>query len=77
MQSAYDRDEYVTIQWDNLIAGTEHNFNKYNNSIVTHYNTSYDYRSVMHYNGFGFSKNGKPTIVPTVRIAIDFPLKRQ
>ncbi|XP_055298042.1 seminal metalloprotease 1-like [Sitodiplosis mosellana] len=65
MQSAYDRDDYVEIKWDNITPGMEHNFNKYNSSVVTHFNTTYDYESVMHYGAFGFSKNGNATIVPT------------
>ena len=66
MQSAYDRDEYVTIEWDNITPGLENNFEKYSSSEVTHFNTTYDYYSVMHYDAYAFSKNGKPTIVPKV-----------
>lgn len=66
MQSAYDRDEYVTIVWENITPGLEHNFNKYNNSKITHFNTTYDYYSVMHYGPDAFSKDGNATIVPTV-----------
>lgn len=66
MQSAYDRDDYVKILWENITPGTEHNFNKYGSSMITYFNTSYDYLSVMHYPAYGFSNNGKPTIVPRV-----------
>lgn len=66
MQSAFDRDEYVQIHWENITPGMEHNFNKYNSSQVTHFNATYDYDSVMHYGAFGFSKNGNATIVPVV-----------
>lgn len=66
MQSAFDRDEYVTIHWENLEEGTEHNFNKYTDTQITHFNATYDYYSVMHYGPNGFSKNGNATIVPTV-----------
>lgn len=66
MQSAYDRDDYVTIAWDNITPGLEHNFNKYTNLQVTHFNTTYDYYSVMHYGPDAFSKNGQPTIVANV-----------
>lgn len=66
MQSAYDRDEYVTIHWENIQPGTQGNFNKYTNAQVTHFNTTYDYFSVMHYSAYGFSKNGNATIVPIV-----------
>ncbi|XP_031629453.1 seminal metalloprotease 1-like [Contarinia nasturtii] len=64
MQSAHDRDEYVTIHWGNIRSGYEHNFAKFNNTEVTNFNTTYDYGSVMHYSAYGFSKNGNATIVP-------------
>lgn len=66
MQSAYDRDDYVTIKWDNITPGRERNFKKYSSNKVTHFSTTYDYDWVMHYGAFGFSKNGKPTVVPKV-----------
>lgn len=66
MQSAYDRDDYVTIHWENMKNGTESNFEKYTNKEVTHFNTTYDYYSVMHYEAYAFSKNKLPTIVPVV-----------
>lgn len=65
MHSAYDRDEYVKIVWDNITPGTEHNFDKYSNAEITHFNTIYDNYSVMHWSD-AFSKNGNTTIVPTV-----------
>lgn len=66
MQSAYDRDEYVQIQWDHIATGKEHNFLKYNSNKVSHFNSTYDYGSVMHYSGQAFSKDGVATIVPLV-----------
>lgn len=66
MQSASDRDDYVTIHYENITPGHEHNFAKYKNTKVTHFNATYDYDSIMHYSAFGFSKNGKATIVPVV-----------
>lgn len=65
-QSASDRDEFVKINWENITPGHEHNFNKYNTSVVTDYGVSYDYGSVMHYSGKAFSKNDEPTIVSLV-----------
>uniref|UniRef100_A0A6M2DWQ2 Metalloendopeptidase n=1 Tax=Xenopsylla cheopis TaxID=163159 RepID=A0A6M2DWQ2_XENCH len=62
-QSTHDRDEFVTIMWDNIQSGTEHNFNKYTASTVQDFGTKYDYNSVMHYGAYGFSKNGERTIV--------------
>ncbi|KFB53863.1 AGAP010764-PA-like protein [Anopheles sinensis] len=63
-QSASDRDEYVDIIWENIEDGKEHNFNIYENSIVTDFSVRYDYGSVMHYSSTAFSKNGQRTIVP-------------
>ncbi|KAG6447643.1 zinc metalloproteinase nas-4-like [Manduca sexta] len=64
MQSTYDRDDYVKIVWENIRAGTEHNFAKYNNDTVTDFGVPYDYGSVMHYPETAFSKNGNKTIIP-------------
>lgn len=66
MQCVYDRDDYVTIRWENMKNGTLGNFVKYSNKEVTHFNTTYDYYSVMHYEAYAFSKNKLPTIVPHV-----------
>ncbi|EFN88281.1 Zinc metalloproteinase nas-14 [Harpegnathos saltator] len=63
-QSAADRDDWVTIHWDNIKFGREHNFNKYDNRTITDYGISYDYKSVMHYSSHAFSRNGEPTITP-------------
>ncbi|CAK9827143.1 Zinc metalloproteinase nas-13 [Anthophora retusa] len=63
-QSAADRDEWVTINWENVKPGKEHNFNKYDNQTVTDYGIGYDYTSVMHYSSHAFSRNGEPTITP-------------
>ncbi|XP_011693660.1 PREDICTED: astacin isoform X1 [Wasmannia auropunctata] len=67
-QSAADRDEWVTIHWENIKSGKEHNFNKYDNRTVTDYGIGYDYKSVMHYSSHAFSRNGEPTITPKVII---------
>lgn len=66
MQSAYDRDEYVEIKYENITPGKERNFMKHSRSEVTHFNTTYDYHSVMHYSAYAFSKNKEPTIIPWV-----------
>jgi len=62
-QSRPDRDEFVTIMWDNIIERNKFNFNKYNRGTIDSLGTKYDYGSVMHYGGRAFSKNGRPTIV--------------
>ncbi|CAF4231661.1 unnamed protein product [Rotaria sordida] len=64
-QSRPDRDEYVSILWQNIIKGTENNFQKYSSADVDTLMISYDYGSVMHYEADAFSSNGLPTIVPT------------
>ena len=58
-QSRTDRDNYVTINWANIEAGKEHNFQRHDSDGFD-INT-YDYSSIMHYarNSFGIN-----TIVP-------------
>nr|AYV99576.1 venom polypeptide [Dolopus genitalis] len=63
-QSASDRDNYVSIIWENIKDGKGHNFAKQPNTLVTDFGVKYDYGSIMHYSGLAFSKNGKATIVP-------------
>lgn len=66
-QSAADRDDFIKIHWDNIRRGREHNFNKYNESVVSNFDVPYDYESVMHYSARAFSRNGNITIEPIVR----------
>jgi hypothetical protein len=61
-QSREDRDTFVTINWANIEAGKEHNFNQHiadGDDIGT-----YDYGSIMHYGRTAFTRNGLDTIVP-------------
>lgn len=67
-QSASERDDFIKIHWENIKRGREHNFNKYNESVVTNFEVVYDYESVMHYSPRAFSKNGEITIEPIVNI---------
>ncbi|WP_461611934.1 M12 family metallopeptidase [Cytobacillus kochii] len=62
-QSREDRNRFVTIHLENVISGTEHNFSQHINDGQDI--GEYDYGSIMHYDKFAFSKNGKPTIEPT------------
>jgi len=67
-QSRPDRDDYVTVVWEKIEPGKEHNFNKYSEEVVDTMGTPYDYGSVLHYSGFGFSIDGNATIIPKVII---------
>lgn len=60
-QSRPDRDEYLTILWNNIQDGKEHNFERLD-SEVDSLGEAYGYRSIMHYNLYAFSKNKKKTI---------------
>ena len=61
-QSREDRDEFVKINWHNIIQGQEHNFLQ----RITDGDDygDYDYDSIMHYGYFAFSRNGQATVVP-------------
>lgn len=62
-QSREDRDSFVTIHWDKIIAGYEHNFNQH---IADGDDVGpYDYGSIMHYPRNAFSVDGSDTITPT------------
>ena len=51
-QSRSDRGNYITVNWDNIEEGKEHNFEIKDDS--SHYGP-YDFDSVMHYGACGFS----------------------
>lgn len=58
-----DRDSYVQIRWENISAGSESQYSKLASNQVDLVG-SYDYNSIMHYDAYGFTKNGQTTIVP-------------
>ncbi|KAK9961239.1 hypothetical protein ABG768_009036 [Culter alburnus] len=62
-QSRYDRDDYVTIKFENIIKGYESNFDKYSENVTTTQGTPYDYYSVMHYDKNAFSNGNGSTII--------------
>ncbi|KAG4066430.1 hypothetical protein HA402_007066 [Bradysia odoriphaga] len=64
MHSATERDDYVTIMWENIQPGTESNFNTYGADRITNFGVEYDILSVMHYNAYSATRNGFATIVP-------------
>uniref|UniRef100_A0A8C2CCF1 Metalloendopeptidase n=1 Tax=Cyprinus carpio TaxID=7962 RepID=A0A8C2CCF1_CYPCA len=59
----YDRDDYVTINFKNIITGYESNFNKYSKNQTTTEDTPYDYYSVMHYDKNALSNGNGSTII--------------
>ena len=67
-QSRIDRDDYVTVMFENIRSGYAFNFNKQieNGQDVG----EYDYISIMHYPRWAFSKNGEDTIVPLQDVEI-------
>ncbi|XP_054250637.1 meprin A subunit beta [Indicator indicator] len=65
-QSRSDRDDYVSIIWDRIQAGKDHNFAKYNDSTSDFLNVPYDYTSVMHYSQNAFKNGTEPTIVTNI-----------
>lgn len=48
-----DRDKYVQIRWGNIVDGEKDNFKIHDGQFVF---DAYDYDSIMHYDGFGFSR---------------------
>ncbi|XP_036832944.1 astacin-like metalloprotease toxin 5 isoform X1 [Oncorhynchus mykiss] len=54
-----DRDQYITIQWDNVVSGKEENFKVKEGDTQ---DLPYDYDSIMHYGTYYFSSNRNPTI---------------
>jgi hypothetical protein len=59
-QSREDRNNFVTVHWENIQAGRAHNFNQH----ITDGDDigNYDFDSLMHYGRFAFSSNNQPTI---------------
>ncbi|MCQ9640865.1 M12 family metallopeptidase [Chryseobacterium sp. WG14] len=54
-----DRDQYLSIQWNNIQDGQAYNFNKYNSGTDI---GPFNINSVMMYWPNSYSKNGQPTI---------------
>jgi hypothetical protein len=62
-QSRPDRDEHVTIDYDNIVAGADSEFEKLSDTLVDSHGVGYDYNSIMHYDANLYSRNGNPTII--------------
>ncbi len=63
-QSRADRDQYITINFNNIQSGKSHNFQTYTQRGTDgkEYTSTLDFGSIMLYSSFAFSKNGQPTI---------------
>lgn len=61
-QGREDRGQFITVNWQNITAGRESNFNQHISDGDDY--GAYDYGSIMHYGRLAFSKNNLPTIVP-------------
>ncbi|MDD3945558.1 MAG: M12 family metallopeptidase, partial [Bacteroidales bacterium] len=59
--SKVGRDQYVTINEENIEEGKQHNFTEYRSSNPN--TDGFDFESIMLYSSYAFSKNGQPTIV--------------
>ena len=62
MQSATTRNDFITVNFENIESNKERNFERKTANEVSMYNTVYDYSSIMHYGKTAFSKNKKNTI---------------
>ncbi|CAH1643689.1 unnamed protein product [Spodoptera littoralis] len=62
MQSTHNRDNFVRINGQNVVSGSEHNFDIYKESRVDNLGVDYDYVSCLHYGPYAFTANGRPTI---------------
>lgn len=56
-QSRPDRDDYVTVHLENVEEKNAHNYWKKPNSQVKELGLPYDYKSIMHYGQYAFSKD--------------------
>ncbi len=69
-----DRDDWVTIIRENIMAGQEYNFNRLTREEVDSLGLRYDYDSIMHYARNTFSKN---TYLDTILPRDDLPENRE
>ncbi|KAM3726200.1 Zinc metalloproteinase nas-15 [Dirofilaria immitis] len=69
-QSRTDRDNHITVLWGNIQPGMQGQFEKYDHGMIDSLGADYDYDSIMHYGPRAFSRNGQPTLVPKIPIAI-------
>ncbi|CAG7821992.1 unnamed protein product [Allacma fusca] len=64
-QNRYDRDDYITLNWDNIPCDSRWNFEKEDFNSTTTFDLPYDYVSVMHYsNNVGGIDPDVPVLIP-------------
>ncbi|XP_074662890.1 uncharacterized protein LOC141915299 [Tubulanus polymorphus] len=61
-QTRPDREQFVTLNDDNIAPSMTFNFKLYNWETIKDYGVPYDYSSIMHYGQYSFSKNGESTM---------------
>uniref|UniRef100_A0A0N5C134 Metalloendopeptidase n=1 Tax=Strongyloides papillosus TaxID=174720 RepID=A0A0N5C134_STREA len=66
-----NRNNYVTINFQNVVDSVRFELNSKDPSVVNSYNLRYDYGSIMHNGKYYVSKNGKMTIVPKNKLYFD------
>ncbi|XP_063890657.1 seminal metalloprotease 1 [Helicoverpa armigera] len=64
LHSTHDRDNYVHILWENMVPDGHYNFEKFDTDTVDNMDVPYEYASTMHYDRYGSTANGKPTMLP-------------
>jgi hypothetical protein len=62
MQSHSHRDDYIDIYWDKIEKRRSKNYEAFNSSVLSSFNTKYDFYSIMHYPPKGLS--GERVIKP-------------
>uniref|UniRef100_A0A1I7ZAS5 Metalloendopeptidase n=1 Tax=Steinernema glaseri TaxID=37863 RepID=A0A1I7ZAS5_9BILA len=75
----WDRDQYITILWNNIDKDAYDQFGRVDLTESSYYGQAYDYYSIMHYDSLAFSKNGfetlvakRPEMTAVIGSAIDF-----
>jgi len=63
-QNRPDRDDYITVRWENVPERKKHNFQKYSDKRVDSLNSPYDYKSFMQYSKTAFGVNDSVTLDP-------------
>ena len=73
-QSRWDRDEFITVNWENIRPGYESQFRKLSRGTAKPSGLEYDYCSIMHYgDGAWAKKKGLKTLTPKKPITCTGP----